>query len=152
MELKVEAKGGNGMLRYLGFYLTAGLTFRFSITEDLCKFYGAVNSVLTVLTKPTEDILLKLLYSNCVPILTYGAAVKDLTAKEKHQINVAVNNAIRRIFTFRRWESIRQLRKFLFYDSIEVIFAKARRRFCVSLADHPNKVLRFLSTINLEVE
>ena len=68
-------------MRYLGFYLTAGLTFRFSITEDLCKFYGAVNSVLTVLTKPTEDILLKLLYSNCVPILTYGAAVKDLTAK-----------------------------------------------------------------------
>ena len=70
-----------------------------------------------MLTKPTEDILLKLLYSNCVPILTYGAAVKDLTAKEKQQINVAVNNAIRRIFTFRRWESIRQLREFLFYES-----------------------------------
>ena len=104
-------------MRYLGIYFTTGLTFRFSITEDLCKFYGAVNSVLTVLTKPTEDILLKLLYSNCVPILTYGAAVKDLTAKEKQQINVAVNNAIRRIFTFRRWESIRQLREFLFYES-----------------------------------
>ena len=95
---------------------------------------------------------MKLLYSNCVPILTYGAAVKDLTAKEKHQLNIALNNAIRRIFTFRRWESIRQLREFLFYDSIEVIFTKARIRFYESLSDHPNKVLRFLSTINLEVE
>ena len=52
---------------------------------------------MTVLTKPKEDILMKLLYSNGIPILTYGAAVKLLTAREKHQLNVAINNAIRQI-------------------------------------------------------
>ena len=36
---------------------------------------------------------MQLMYSNCVPKLTYGAAVKDLNASEKHQYNVAVNNA-----------------------------------------------------------
>ena len=118
----------------------------------MCKFYGAVNSVLTVLTKPKEDVLMKLLYCNCVPILTYGAAVKEPTAKEKHRLNVAVNNVVRRIFSFRCWQSIRQLREFLHYDSIEVMFAKAKRRFYSSLENHSNCVLRFLSTVSVVVE
>ena len=69
----------------------------------------------------------------CVPKLTDGAAVKDLTASEKHQYNVAVNNAVRRIFKFRYWQSIRQLREFYGYDSIEM-----------TIANHENGLLRFL--------
>ena len=88
------------------------------------------------------------LYSTCVPRLTYGAAIKDLTASEKQQLNVATNNAIRRIFGFRRWESIRQLRDIYNFESIEMMFAKAKRRFYITLATHDNHVLRFLSSLN----
>ena len=87
---------------------------------------------------------MQLLYSNCVPKLTYGAAVKDLSAAEKHKYNVAVNNAVRRIFGFWHWQSIRQLREVYKYDSIEIVFAKARKRFLTSIANHSNKILRFL--------
>ena len=80
--------------------------------------------------------------------LTYGAAVKDLTGSETQQLNVAVNNAVRRIFGFRRWESIRQIRQFYHYDSIEVLFAKAKKRFELSLPNHANCVLRFLFLVS----
>ena len=96
--------------------------------------------------QPRENVQLQLLCSNCVPRLTYGAAVKDPTAREKHRLNVALNNAIRRIFGFRRWESIRHLREFYHFDSIEIMFAKAKKRFDFSLANHDNRVLRFLSS------
>ena len=86
--------------RYLGFHIISDSKFKFSSTECLRGFFGAVNSVLTVMKRPTENVLMQLLYSNCVPKLTYGAAVKDLTAAEKHKYNVAVNNAVRRIFGF----------------------------------------------------
>ena len=92
---------------------------------------------------------MQLLYSNCVPKLTYGAAVKDLNASEKHQYNVAVNNATRRIFGFRIWQSIRQIREFYGYDSIEVIFAKAKTKFLRTLPYHANEILRFLSALDL---
>ena len=95
--------------------------------------------------RPNEHVQIQLLYSNCVPKLTYGAAVKELSAAEKQQLNVAVNNAVRRIFGFRRWESIRQLREFYDFQSIEVLFAKAKSRFDCTLTDHGNTVLRFLS-------
>ena len=90
----------------------------------------------------------QLLYSNCVPKLTYGAAVKDYNAFEKNQLNEAVNNAIRRIFGFRLWQSIRQIREFYGYDAIEVMIAKARKKFVESLRFHDNYVLRLLSTLD----
>ena len=99
----------------------------------------------------TENLLIQLLYSNCVPKLTYGAAVKDLTAGEKHQYNVAVNNAVRRIFKFRYWQSIRQLREFYGFDSIETIFSKARNQFLISIANHDNGILRFVYKLDVEL-
>ena len=79
-----------------------------------------------------------------MPRLTYGSEVKVITAGERQKFNAALNNADRRIFGFRRWESIRHLRKFYQFDSIEVKFAKAKRRFESSIANHTNRVLRFL--------
>ena len=49
------------------------------------------------MSRPNEHVRLQLLFSNCVPKLTYGAAVKDFSATEKQRYNVALNNAIRRI-------------------------------------------------------
>ena len=134
--------------KYLGFYIKSGRHFNFSFNEDLRGFFGSVNSVLSSTSRPKENVLMQLLYSNCVPKLTYGAAVKDYNAFEKNQLNVAVNNAIRRIFGFRLWQSIRQIREFYGYDAIEVMIAKARKKFVESLRFHDNYVLRLLSTLD----
>ena len=99
--------------------------------------------------KPRENVLMQLLFSNCIPRLTYGAAVKDLNASEKNQLNVAMNNAIRRIFGFRRWQSIRQLRECYGFKSIEFMFARAKSKFLNSLPYHSNGMLRFLSHLEI---
>ena len=44
-----------------------------------------------------------------------------LSAADKHKYNVAVNSAVRRISKFRYRQSIRQLREFYCYDSIEIM-------------------------------
>ena len=95
---------------------------------------------------------MQLLYSNCVPKLTYGAEVKDLTATEKNQFSVAINNAIRCIFGFHYWQRIRQIRKFFHYRSIDELFSLARRRFLDSIKFHKNDTLRFLSNLLRETE
>ena len=48
-----------------------------------------------------------------------------------------------------RWESIRYLREFYSFESIEMAFAKAKKRFLIGLKDHSNGILRFLSTLEL---
>ena len=138
--------------KYLGFYLVSHDNFKLSFNEDLRGFFGSVNSILSCIQKPKENVSLQLLYSNCVPKLTHGAAVKDLSSSEKNQLNVAVNNAVRRIFGFRRWQSIRQLREIYGFDSIEIMFEKARLRFLRSIIDHSNQVIKFLSDLLRETE
>ena len=59
-------------------------------------------------------------YANCVPTLSYACAVKEYSARELMDCNTAVNDAIRKIFSFNRWESVRSLRKDLGFMSITV--------------------------------
>ena len=60
--------------KYLGFHLVSHDYFKFSVIEDLRGFFESVNSVLSSIQKPKENILMQLLFSNCVPKLTFGAA------------------------------------------------------------------------------
>ena len=115
-------------------------------------FFGSANSVLSSLMKPRENVSMQLLYSNCVPKLTFGAAVKDLTSSEMNQFNVAVNTAVRRIFGFRQWQSIRQIREVYSYDSIEVLYEKAKKRFHDGMLSHKNSILNFLEKMRRDAE
>ena len=65
--------------KYLGVTVAAGLSPDFSARPALASFYRAVNSILSVLRKPDELVLMNLLYSNCVPILSYGAETVEFS-------------------------------------------------------------------------
>ena len=138
--------------KYLGFHLVSHDYFKFSVIEDLRGFFGSVNSILSSVQKPKENVLMQLLFSNCVPKLTFGAAVKEPNASEINQFNVAFNTAIRRIFGFRQWQSIRQLREIYGFSSLEAMYDKAKRRFHIGMICHKNNTLRFLAGLYREAE
>ena len=121
----------------------------YSSEADLKCFYRAVNSVLNVINGPNEIVQMHLLYANCVPILTYGSGIKAYPAREMTNCNTALNNAIRKIFTYNRWESIRTLRESFTYKSLVELFAEARQKFFLSLSSRHNPTLRYLSHLDL---
>ena len=84
-----------------------------------------------------------------VPTLSYGCSIKDYSSREMRNFNTAVNNAIRRIFSYNRWETTRSLRENFGYPSLYETFSKAKDKFRLSIANHSNTVLSFLSTINI---
>ena len=62
--------------------------------------------------------------------------------------NTAVNNAIRHIFTYHRWQSIRVLRESFGYKSLSDIFAASKRKFVAKLSSHNNHVISRLANIS----
>ena len=68
--------------KYLGFHVVSDVHLKLSIHEDICSFFASANSILNSMIRPLPNVLIRLLYSNCVPRLTYGAAVKHLNASE----------------------------------------------------------------------
>ena len=86
-----------------------------------------------------------LLYTNCIPILSYACSVKEYSATEMSNCNVAINNVFRKIFGFTRWESIRVLRQEFGLKSIYEIFKIAQDKFASSCLSHPNPIVSLLA-------
>ena len=93
---------------------------------------------------------MNLLYSNCVPSLTYASEVKDLTSSEMHDCNVALNDSIRRIFSYNRWESTRTLRQELGFSNITEIFQSRRDTFCLKPGNRNKVIFSLASFLNCD--
>ena len=136
--------------KYLGIIVTSNSgKFSATIETSLSNFYRSSNTILNVLNRPSELISMHLLYSICVPNLTYACEVRDLSSRDMSRIDVALNDAIRKIFTFHRWESTRFLRRSLGYDSASEIYAKRKSSFRHKLQFTSNPVLMYLSSFQL---
>ena len=65
---------------------------------------------------------MKLLFSNCVPILTYGSETIEFSSSDMRNFNTAINDAIRRIYSYHWLESVRTLRESAGFPSIYDIY------------------------------
>ena len=133
--------------KYLGVTLQSANGFHCSVRKMRSSFYCSTNSILSVMRKPSDHVLMKLLYSICVPILTYACDVATYHHKEKESLHVALNDAIRKIFGYNRWESVRILRESAGYLSVTEIFAKRQKFFEQNLPNIGNLFLTSLSSI-----
>ena len=130
--------------KYLGTTISSGRNMSFSTRSELSAFYRSFNSVMSAIQKPNSLVLMNILYSNCVPNLTYAAEVKDVSSRELIDLNVALNNSIRRIFSYNRWESTRALRQQLNFPNITEIFHQRRRCFISRCQRSENRIILFL--------
>ena len=76
---------------YLGVYLDAGRSFRFSISKAHSKFSKAVNGIFSkLLGHVDENVIVYLIKMQCLPILLYGTEVVGLTASAIHSLDFFV--------------------------------------------------------------
>ena len=132
-------------ITYLGTSIHSNKGLVFSSCHDLTKFYRASNSILRAVNKPSEEIMLQLLYSCCIPILSYASAVKEYPSRQLQDCTTAINDALRLIFGYNRWESVRTLRESFGYKSLVELFQKAKTKFDASLLSHHNPVIKHLA-------
>ena len=134
--------------KYLGVWISSNKGLCFSATSTIRSFHRAANSIFHGRVKLDQQVLMRLLYSNCVPIITYGCAVKEYSSSDMHRCNVAVNNAIRKIFSYAVWQSIRHLRISHGYKSIYELFENAKRKFLSGASKSMNAVVLHLATLS----
>ena len=117
------------------------------VNKPRSAFYRSSNSILNVLNRPSEDVQLRLLYSICVPNLTYACDVVDYHSRDKQSLHVALNDAIRKIFGYDRWQSVKDIRQSRGYSSVTEIFAERKSSFDSRLSRIGNSLLSSLSAI-----
>ena len=105
-----------------------------------------MNSIVTAVRKPSEQVSMKLLYSFSIPILTYASEVKWFSYSDMYDCHVAVNDSIRKIFKYNRWESIRSLRTQFGFHDLYTLFAMRRKSFLAKLPQMGNTTIASLLT------
>ena len=114
--------------KYLGVTVLAGPHFTASHLKPLINFRSTANTVLNVNRKPSEHILMKMLYATCVPHLTYASDVIQYSVNQMHSMNLALNDCTCRIFTYNRWESVRYLHISFGYLSLCLLYTSPSPR------------------------
>ena len=66
--------------KYLGVTIVGGNSLTFSARTELSSFFRATNAITSVLRGAHEHTILTLIYSNCVPIISYAGNVKQFSA------------------------------------------------------------------------
>ena len=120
--------------KYLGVILKSGKTFSCSIMERVKKFYRSMNSILRIEGRSTDVVMLRILETHCVPLLTYAIEIIHVTNQdERRQLRVAYNTIFRRIFGYRRSESVTALQHFLNRPTWEELIEKRQSGFAQKL-------------------
>ena len=67
-------------MRYIGLFIVRSYTFQYSLDNAKCAFYRAVNVIFGKIGRTaSEDVVLELIKSKCLPILLYGLEACLLT-------------------------------------------------------------------------
>ena len=116
--------------KYLGVILKCGKIFGCSTVERVKKFYRCLNSILRIEGRSTDVVMLRVLETHCVPLLTYAIEVVHVINRdERRQLRVAYNSIFRKIFQYRRSESVTALQHFLNRPTWEELVEKRRSAF-----------------------
>ena len=92
-------------------FVKSDKNFQCSIAKPRSAFYRSARSILDGLNQPCEDVQMKLLYSVSVPCLICACEVVEYSNRDKQSLHVAVNDAIRKIIDFDRWQSVEEIRE-----------------------------------------
>ena len=84
-------------------------------------------------------------------ILSYACPVKDYPSRQMQDCTTAINDALRLVFGYNRWESVRSLRESFGYKSLVELFNVSKNKFDASLLSHSNPVISHLAR-HIEVE
>jgi len=96
-------------VKYLDVVFKSGNTFKVDTGYIKRKFYTSCNGILALCKSVDEFVKLSLVKSYCLSLLSYCIGALDVTGQQLRELAVCWNDCFRRIFGFKRHESVRLL-------------------------------------------
>ena len=122
--------------KYLGVVVSSFEQFNCCIDDRLKSFYKSLNAILRIEGRSNELVMLRLLESHSLPILTYAIEIVHVyDADTRRKLRVAYNAIFRKIFEYRRMESVTELQHLLQRPTWEELVENRIQKFCNGLPE-----------------
>ena len=135
--------------RYLGVWLLASRNFKCDYSNSKKLFFRAVNSVFgKVLRVATEDTILHLISSKCMPILLYGLNVCPIGLSDMRSLDFVQTRLLMKLFNTGSVNVINECRNMFGIKTVSDLVFDYKRRFLHKLlCSNDNVILRALCSI-----
>ena len=100
-------------IRYLGVFITSSNKFKCSLNHAKRSYYRSVNAIFSKVGRSaSEEVVLQLVSSKCIPVLLYGLEACPLNKSDIHSLDFAVNRFLMKLFCTTNIEVINECRHF----------------------------------------
>jgi len=131
-------------------HFTCGNRIDIDINPVKRHFYAACNSILAKSRGAEEPVRVQLIKSYCLPLLVYCIGALHMTRTSVQQLSVCWNDAFRRIFHYKRFESVKCLQDAFGAMDINHMYDLHRWNFLKSLHKRCDSWLNFIVIHDLE--
>ena len=117
-------------IKYLGVYIVQSRAFKCSWAQARKAFYRSLNSIFgKVGRSASEEVVLQLVYSKCVPVLLYGSEACPLTKSDLNSMDFAFIRFTMKLFKTGNIDLYNEICIHFGIDSIENLIADRQNRF-----------------------
>jgi len=127
--------------RYLGVWLKASRQFKIDLTHCKKSFFRAVNSLLSkVLRIASEETMLHLISTKCVPILLYGLDACSLNVADKRSLDFIQTRLLMKLFNTSSTDIVNECRVMFNIQSVSSLIVCRRQKFLTKFLNIDNFV------------
>ena len=117
-------------LRYLGIYIQNARLFKCSFNQAKRCYYRALNAIFGRIGRfASEEVVLQLIASKCVPILLYGSEACGLNKTDIHSLDFAVNRFLMKLFKTANFGIIKDCLRYFEFKLPSVLIIERTRKF-----------------------
>ena len=133
-------------VKYLGIYLTSSRVFRCCLDEPKRSYYRSVNSILGKLCRiASEEVILHLVSSKCLPILLYGSETGFLSKTDIRSIDFAVTRFLMKLFNTTSMDIIATCIEMFNFHLPSALIEQRTRKFLLRYNSCENSLCRLFS-------
>ena len=128
------------------------LGFIKTLLSFIKAFYRSFNAIYGHVGKTaSEDVILSLVKSKCLPVLLYGLDVCPLTVTDRRSFDFTVTRILMKIFKTNNIDVIDECRQYFAFHTVEHLIKVRKSRFLRKYANENNIFCKIFST-DAEIE
>ena len=112
--------------KYLGINFLSGLAVKIGTCHTKRTFYKACNGILSHCSTADVFVKLSLVKAYCLPVLTYCIDALNLPVVKIKDLGVCWNDCFRKLFGYKRFESVKEMQYFCGELSFDLIYELQR--------------------------
>ena len=125
--------------RYLGVYIVQSRNFKCSLSENKKSFYRSLNAIYgKVGGFASEQVILQLIISKCVPVLLYGLEACNLTVSDSRSVDFTFVRFMMKLFKTSNNSIVSECLNYFGVDLPSVLILKRKLKF----------IEKYCSTVN----